>query len=901
MTSAQGSIGPLYWQAVATITKSQLPSLSLGRSRPLLVSTSSSLAAPVAGPSTLFASSQRFVRDKSSTSQPAFKVGDMYSSDPILCGRAKVLNEWNDKHQVDAALFENDSPDEYAALRLAAGDAKESPGVASSSTDVAAQHPLLAAVQGGRWADARAEFQTLHSAGTTVPFNMIYLQAALESLSSVEIQTAEDRLEWFILWASLLPVDSRDPIAHLPVNLLRQHSQVMDQLLCYTTHIGHITRALMLFCEKGLGRVYGRRLLPFLTVACKPKSRAVTIVESMCACAGWPEDSAERSESFNTVIHRLFSGGRLQDAIKILYRARETSVPFFYRGFRRPTIDISTYQFLLNQIERKRGSNSSMLLKVRSLARVDYPDQLWLDLNTRNKDNQLVLVTNGRPSVKDLPRAIFLLSRSTTRKSVTALSNILEALYMTPVPRPRLVALLYRRLTQPFERKNEDSLRMGEVGQRTWITAEMRRLIRLGRPADALSLFAARCQWFALPTSDIWGAFRDYRPELSPKQVALIAQGQGLPVYDPSRKLLAGPKLTEAAYSAIVAMHGPNVELLTQDYREFLSFFDSTQQQPEPTIPAAAMDVPPDGEQDTSLFEHLPEALASVDKSLYTPWSAFDIGYDLPDGSQAGPGVWSTWVSAFGRIDVELATAVLRDMRQRAVPHDCRVYGHLLVSMIKANELDRARATFADLVRQGGISFEDVCFVTTKNPGENRPTTTSVGEDNQFPPITAWLYVRLIREYALSQNTTYSFELEDEMRAAGFPLSDLEKGVMVEAYAIRHSRRVREARDARAPIPDRIQSPWGKPETASGSNVAYIRGELTGVGGRSYAQPSAARQQSNTLREEAYPLRARTLQMAADNLRDEGERKAEEKRRRRVRQRQETLRLANGAAARSDS
>jgi hypothetical protein len=871
MASTQAPVGPLCWQAIAVVAKSHMPSLPISRTRPLLASTSCSLASPVAGPSTSFATSQRFVRGKSSAARPAFKVGDMYSSDPILGGRAKLLNDWNAKHEVDTTLFEDDVADEYAALRLTSDDDRRDddrrlPRAASAPT-ITSSGPLVQAVQDGRWADARAEFQQLHSAGRTVPFDSVYLHAALESLTSTEIETAEDRLEWFILWASLLPADRvQVPYTPLPEAVVRQHQQVVEQLLCYPTHLGHLARALMLFCEKGLGEVYRRRMSHHI-VAFSPPGTAFPLVDSICQNAGWARDSFERSKSFNDVIHGLMKSRSFDDAVSTIRQARATSEPFFRKGYLWPTIGLKTYQYLLEQIERRCGIHSPLLPQLRALAVEDHPDECAFGIPPLKDRKQVQLHTDGRPGFEHLPRAIFLISRSTTRQSAVALSNVLEALYMTPAPRPRLVALLYRRLTSPRGNNPRESV-LSEVGQRLWISAEMMRLIRVGRPADALSLFAARCQWIALPTSEVWDAFRNNRPELSPEQATLIAEGRPPPINDPTRKLIAGSKLTAIAYSAIVAMHGENVELMLQDYREFLTFTDPVPRQPMPSPVAAVVDMSA-ADQESNLFEDLPAAAAPEAGPVFTPWSGPHLEHVVKDSERAGSNAWVGWLTAFARFDTKLAAAVLRDMRLRNVPHDCRIYGHLFVSMVQANELDEARAGLADLVRQGGISFEDVrAAVTSENEGR-RPRVTAEGLDDQFPPVTAWLYVRLIRKFALSQRPALSVELEDEMRSLGFPLSSDEKTLMDETYDIRHGRRVREARRRGTPLPTRILSPWGTPGVATSPDVIYIPGERTGAQGFSYAQQEPARFQGNTLQEEAYPLRARMLEMAAGTFRQQ--------------------------------
>lgn len=859
MATSQSTVAPLYWQVVGALSRTNSPSLSGGRARPLAVASSSFLSSLAAGPSRRPSPSSS--RKASSAPAATFRIGDIYSNDPVLGRRAKLLNDRREKGDVVLDMFEEEVPEQYRSLSMQTlvdddlVDPKEPPAV-----------PLLRAVRERDWRAARDEFQALHASGGSVPFDKSYLRAAVSSLSDPDIELPEDRLEWFILWASLIPQEPAHNSVHGVSDVVRRrHQFVEEQLLFFPTHLARLSRALILLSEKGYVGLYTNGLLPRI-VKFSPPSHAYPLVESVCQGAGLDATSSLRANIINIVAHQLTRDNYLDEAVRFVERANSNSAPYFHHGVLRPTIRLNTYQHLRRKITQRLGERHPHLQTIQGWLSKDYPDEVLNQVVETTDSRLLRMMTDGRPSSKDLPRALRLLARSDTHTSATALSNVLEALYMEPRPRPRLVSLIHRRIV---DQRTADGhqIEFDNMGEMLWVEAEMRRLTRIGRPADALSLYAARFQWIGLPASDVWAAYRDYRPEAPSTRYDASPRS----VQDPSRMNAPSLSLLNVAYWAIIQMHGVNVDLLMEDYQHFLRVADSFDAAGTTATSASA-----DGclssasisstDADSLFEEPSPSTTSQADR--VTAWSAPNISFNLPPSLRPDTRSWTPWVRGFSAIDPDLGAMVLKDMRDRRVQiADGRLYGHFMHELVRCDRAPEAIEMLHAMRDEGGVSYADGRLPPPSTP-PTASTLQAVGGGDGYPPVTSWTYVRLIRSMVLRRESRHlSRSLEREMQELGFALTDIEKAEMAAVYALRHGQRVhRAAAQGREPPVER-RSPWGEPGEVPLVGVAYVEGQLSGPRGVSFARPTEATDSSNTLLEEGYPLRSRLLKLVSDDHR----------------------------------
>lgn len=725
---------------------------------------------------------------------------------------------------------------------------------------------LAAAVRQKDWEEARRQLILLHERGAGALESHIYVGAAVESLTSTELETDAERLEWFIHWYSLVPPFAGEEKAYWTSLFAQQNTRLCEVLLQFETHLEHLTRIVVLFGEKRYGAFFAERLLPHI-VQFGPPEKAMDVLEAVALASGWSTSNPDRNALAATVIDTLLQSGHFHEAVAALARVRTTyaSVQETVAGKRssRPPVPQHIYGSILRQIYFFWGDSHPYYQALTQWENEDYLGGSFSQ--PKRTESVPPSVRKESPSPEELPKAIRELFLPNARVNATTLSFILHTIYLLQPPRYNLLGLIHRRvsgITQISTVPGHETI---------WIRAEMLRLIRGGDPEEALRLYASRYLWIGLPTGPRWDEWRKLQTSTQ-EDVGLGEDVVGNALPGIRRKQVPQPGMISVALHAIAHMDGGEQTLLAEDYVSFLENCetrDPTRSSPSqdpsprfafpgmssfsPSTPHHSIESPltvniPDPSF-TQLASTEPNSLAELpssqpDLSLsttttspsvpITPWTAPPTPFYLPPPLLPTRSSFNVWIRAFAPKHPGQAMSILKDMVDRKIHTDSYDWALVLEGFLKNNHPELAISGLQTLEKEGGIEI-DMPPLRVDNRSLLGPIEPLLeGQDEHdlplgttgeltriqlvrprlkvVPPANSDVYVRLIKAAQNVGETEISRLFEEMMANAKVVLTDWNKEEMQVVYR-RRGWTLQHAewdRGAQGKIEFEV-SPWGEP------------------------------------------------------------------------------------------
>lgn len=573
--------------------------------------------------------------------------------------------------------------------------------------------------------------------------SQIYVSAAVESLTSMELETDAERLEWFIHWYSLVPPFAGEERAYLTSLFAQENARLCEVLLRFETHLEHLTRILVLFGEKRYAAFFAPRLLPHI-VRFGPPERAMDVLEAVALASGWSTSNVDRNELAVKVIKTLVQSGHFHEAVEGVARVRRIydSIQETRDGRRstRPPIPGSLYQTLLLAIFFHWGKQHTYYRALVQWRSEDYPG--WsFDERPRVEFRRPVRRMEA-PTPAQLPKAIRELFLPQTIPNAKTLSFVLHSIYLLQPPRYSLIGLIHRRIsgiTQISETVRGD--------ETIWIRAEMLRLIRGQNEEEALRLYASRYLWIGLPTGPRWDEWKRLHTSTQ-EDVGLGEDVVGGALTGIRRKQVPPAGMVSLALSAISTMNQQEQELLEEDYVSFLencttrdparssSTQDSTPRLSIPGLSPSTLNLsdsaeslqtvdisdPSSSTEPTSLAQIRPNlSLSSSPPSSppvpITPWAAPPTPFYLPPPLLPTRSNFHVWIRAFSFKHPAQAMGILKDMVDRKIHTDTFDWSLVLEGFVRNNHPELAISGLQTLEKEGGIllSMEGVRILDNRS------------------------------------------------------------------------------------------------------------------------------------------------------------------------------------------